>query len=40
VLTDDLWRESMMQQAITRAAQFTWERVAQVALEVYEKVMV
>lgn len=39
VLTDTAWGETMRQRGLERAAAFTWERTAQVALSVYEKVL-
>jgi glycosyltransferase involved in cell wall biosynthesis len=39
VLTDDAWRAQMQIAARTRAAQFTWERAARVAMTVYRAVL-
>jgi glycosyltransferase involved in cell wall biosynthesis len=38
-LTDSAWRESQAQAAIERAALFTWERSAQIALQTYTSVL-
>ncbi len=35
VLTDESWREAQQQAGLDRAATFTWDRAAQVALSVY-----
>ncbi|MDX2160679.1 MAG: glycosyltransferase family 1 protein [bacterium] len=39
ILTDSNWRDTMRAHGLERAAQFTWERSAQIALSVYHKVM-
>ena len=38
-LSNSSWRETMRQRGLERAAAFTWERTAQVALSVYQKVL-
>lgn len=38
VLTDEAWRQEQKQAGLERAATFSWERAAQVALSVYESV--
>jgi glycosyltransferase involved in cell wall biosynthesis len=37
-VTDAAWRETMRQRSLERASTFSWERTAQVALSVYQKV--
>ncbi len=38
-LSDSAWRMDMRQRGLTRAAQFTWERTARIALSVYNRVV-
>ena len=38
-LTDEVWRRATRQRGIQRARQFTWEKSARIALEVYEGVV-
>jgi glycosyltransferase involved in cell wall biosynthesis len=38
VVIDDDWRHQQETQAVQRAATFTWEKAAQIALDVYERV--
>ncbi len=39
VLGDSKWRSEMRQRGLLRAAQFTWERTARIALSVYHRVV-
>jgi glycosyltransferase involved in cell wall biosynthesis len=37
-LTDSAWRTQQIQAGVARAKQFTWERTARIAQQVYEQV--
>jgi glycosyltransferase involved in cell wall biosynthesis len=38
-LTDDTWRNTAREKGLARAAQFSWEESARIALSVYEQVL-